>query len=83
MELEMGWVKGIFWCEQADADSKGRWYSVLTSGRCDVIESAKPFKSRNEPFLGCRFESTAAASDTSDSPSEKFEYQAEVKVTMK
>lgn len=29
-------------------------------------------------FLGCRFESTAAASDTSDSPSEKFEYQAEV-----
>ncbi|KAK4714023.1 hypothetical protein R3W88_019930 [Solanum pinnatisectum] len=67
-----------FFYQSADADSKGRWYSVLTSGRCDVIESAKPFKTRNEPFLGWRFESTAAASDASDSPSEKFEYQAEV-----
>lgn len=67
-----------FFYQSADADSKGRWYSVLTSRRCDVIESTKPFKTRNEPFLGCRFESTAAASDASDSPSEKFEYQAEV-----
>ncbi|CAN4110169.1 unnamed protein product [Withania somnifera] len=62
----------------ADGDNKGRWYSALTSGRCKGIESIKPFKSRNEPFWGCRFESTAAASDASDSPSEKFEYQAEV-----
>lgn len=64
-----------FFYESVNADSKGRWYSALTPGRCDVTESIKPFKSRNEPFLGCRFESTAAASD---SPSEKFEYQAEV-----
>lgn len=67
-----------FFYESADADSKGRWYSALTSGRCNVTESVKPFKSTNEPFLGCRYESTAAASDASDSPSEKFEYQAEV-----
>ncbi|KAF3635930.1 hypothetical protein T459_19797 [Capsicum annuum] len=62
----------------ADGDSKGRWYSALASGGCNVTESIKPFKSRNEPFLGCRFVSTAAASDASDSSSEKFEYQAEV-----
>ncbi|KAM3395186.1 heat shock protein 90-6, mitochondrial isoform X1 [Capsicum galapagoense] len=62
----------------ADGDSKGRWYSALASGGCSVTESIKPFKSRNEPFLGCRFASTAAASDASDSSSEKFEYQAEV-----
>ncbi|CAN4084497.1 unnamed protein product [Withania somnifera] len=61
--------------DSSDADNKGRWYSTLTSGRCNITESIKSFKSRNEPFLGCRFESTAAASD---SPSEKFEYQAEV-----
>ncbi|MCE3050457.1 hypothetical protein HAX54_047245 [Datura stramonium] len=67
-----------FFYESADADSKGIWYSTLTSGRCNVTESIKPFKSRNEPFLGCRYESTAAASDAADSPSEKFEYQAEV-----
>lgn len=64
-----------YFYHSANADSKGRWYSALTSGRCNVTESIKPFKSRNEPILGCRFESTAAASD---SPSEKFEYQAEV-----
>ncbi|XP_047271188.1 heat shock protein 90-6, mitochondrial isoform X2 [Capsicum annuum] len=63
---------------KADGDSKGRWYSALASGGCNVTESIKPFKSRNEPFLGCRFVSTAAASDASDSSSEKFEYQAEV-----
>ncbi|PHT43042.1 hypothetical protein CQW23_17067 [Capsicum baccatum] len=62
----------------ADGDSKGRWYSALASGGCNVTESIKPFKSRNESFLGCRFASTAAASDASDSSSEKFEYQAEV-----
>ncbi|KAJ8554497.1 hypothetical protein K7X08_025175 [Anisodus acutangulus] len=62
----------------ADADSKGRWYSALTSGTCNVAGSTKLFKSRNEPFFGCRYESTAAASDTSGSPSEKYEYQAEV-----
>ncbi|KAM3301441.1 heat shock protein 90-6, mitochondrial isoform X1 [Capsicum chacoense] len=62
----------------ADGDSKGRWFSALASGGCNVTESIKPFKSRNEPFLGCRFASTAAASDASDSSSEKFEYQAEV-----
>ncbi|XP_009605137.1 heat shock protein 90-6, mitochondrial [Nicotiana tabacum] len=64
-----------FFYDSADGDSKGRWYSSLTSGRCNVNGSIKPFKSTNEPFLGCRYESTAAASD---SPSEKFEYQAEV-----
>lgn len=64
-----------FFYDSADGDSKGRWYSSLTSGRCNVNGSIKPFKSTNKPFLACRYESTAAASD---SPSEKFEYQAEV-----
>nr|WOK44135.1 heat shock protein 90-10 [Nicotiana benthamiana] len=65
-----------FFYDSADGDSKGRWYSSLTSGRCNVNGSIRPFKSPNKPFLGCRYESTAAAA--SDSPSEKFEYQAEV-----
>ncbi|XP_059282275.1 heat shock protein 90-6, mitochondrial [Lycium ferocissimum] len=67
-----------FFYQSADAGSKGRWYSALTSGTCNAPGSTKPFKSRNEPFLGCRYESTAAASDASDPPSEKYEYQAEV-----
>ncbi|XP_060187614.1 heat shock protein 90-6, mitochondrial [Lycium barbarum] len=67
-----------FFYQSADAGSKGRWCSALTSGTCNAPGSTKPFKSRNEPFLGCRYESTAAASDASDPPSEKYEYQAEV-----
>lgn len=33
---------------------------------------------KNGMFLGNRYESTAAASDASDPPAEKYEYQAEV-----
>ncbi|XP_057954194.1 heat shock protein 90-6, mitochondrial [Malania oleifera] len=59
-----------------ESDIQFRWYSALTHGRYNTTESAGQF--RNEIFLGKRFESTAAASDSSDPPAEKYEYQAEV-----
>ncbi|KAF3658765.1 hypothetical protein FXO38_13007 [Capsicum annuum] len=45
-----------------------------------VATSGRVSNARNEPFLGCRFESTTTASDASNSSSENFEYQAEDKV---
>lgn len=66
-------------CQTAGLEeTRPRWYSVLNSGKCSAIGSTKSLNLRNELFLGNRFESTAAASDASDTPSEKFEYQAEV-----
>ncbi|XP_010270191.1 PREDICTED: heat shock protein 90-6, mitochondrial-like isoform X2 [Nelumbo nucifera] len=65
-----------------DDDSKlsqfsSRWYSVSTSGRHNASKSTL-FSPHNGMFLGKRYESTAAASDASDPPVEKYEYQAEV-----
>lgn len=51
---------------------------MLTTGSSKGIGAAVPFNLKNEPVLGCRHESTAAASDASTPPAEKYEYQAEV-----
>ncbi|KAL3624620.1 hypothetical protein CASFOL_031288 [Castilleja foliolosa] len=55
-----------------------RWSSALTTGNGTFVGGTKPFNQQNEPFVARRFESTAAASDESTPPAEKFEYQAEV-----
>ncbi|KAM7498426.1 hypothetical protein LguiA_022840 [Lonicera macranthoides] len=61
-----------------ETDAKPRLYSVLTAGSGNNVGSTKALNQRNECFLGKRYESTAAASDSSDQPAEKYEYQAEV-----
>ncbi|XP_059661212.1 heat shock protein 90-6, mitochondrial [Cornus florida] len=63
---------------KSKSKTENRWYSGLGAGRCNVTVATKPYNMRNGLFLGNRYESTAAASDTSDPPAEKFEYQAEV-----
>ncbi|KAL3615345.1 hypothetical protein CASFOL_041006 [Castilleja foliolosa] len=55
-----------------------RWSSVLTTGNETFVFGTKPFNQQNGPFVVRRYESTAAASDESTPPAEKFEYQAEV-----
>ncbi|XP_028098753.1 heat shock protein 90-6, mitochondrial isoform X1 [Camellia sinensis] len=60
------------------SDTKLRWYSVLTTGRCNTTGSMESLNLRNGLFRGNRYESTTAASDASDTPAEKYEYQAEV-----
>lgn len=58
-------------------NNKSRSYSALTSG--SVPNGLCKMPNREiEFFMGRRFESTAAASDGSDLPAEKYEYQAEV-----
>ncbi|KAF8414236.1 hypothetical protein HHK36_002236 [Tetracentron sinense] len=59
-------------------DSKVKWHSVLTTGRRYITGSTAQVNLRNGMFMGNRYESTAAASDASDPPAEKYEYQAEV-----
>ncbi|KAI8011863.1 hypothetical protein LOK49_LG06G01193 [Camellia lanceoleosa] len=60
------------------SDTKLRWYSVLTTGRCNTTGSMESLNRRNGLFRGNQYESTTAASDASDTPAEKYEYQAEV-----
>ncbi|KAL0287907.1 UNVERIFIED_CONTAM: Heat shock protein 90-6, mitochondrial [Sesamum calycinum] len=60
------------------SDTTKRWCSVLTTGSSNGIGDTKLFNMKNNPVVGRRFESTAAASDASAPPAEKFEYQAEV-----
>ncbi|KAF9669619.1 hypothetical protein SADUNF_Sadunf14G0126200 [Salix dunnii] len=63
-----------------DGETKFRWYSVLTTGR-ETPNKTKHLNLRHTLFLGTRYESTAAESDSSSSPpsvGEKYEYQAEV-----
>ncbi|GFP84880.1 heat shock protein 83 [Phtheirospermum japonicum] len=55
-----------------------RWSSVLTPSNGTFVGGTKPFNQQSGPFVGRRYESTAAASDESTPPAEKFEYQAEV-----
>ncbi|KAM6572125.1 heat shock protein 90-6, mitochondrial [Cannabis sativa] len=63
----------------AERDSKQRWYSVLTTGNRTAINSPTQINLKNDFFLRSRYESTAAASDSSATPpAEKYEYQAEV-----
>lgn len=47
----------------------------MTSGSTNAIGAITPFNLKGGPLMGCRHESTAAASSP---PAEKFEYQAEV-----
>ncbi|KAL8506941.1 hypothetical protein ACS0TY_017721 [Phlomoides rotata] len=61
-----------------ESDTTKRWCSVLTAGSSKSIGATVPFNLKNEPVLGCRHESTAAASDASTTPADKYEYQAEV-----
>lgn len=51
---------------------------MLTTGSSKAIGATTSFNLKNEPVVGFRYESTAAASDASIPPAEKFEYQAEV-----
>ncbi|KAG5545765.1 hypothetical protein RHGRI_018052 [Rhododendron griersonianum] len=57
------------------SDTKVGWYSVLTGNTKVSLDS---LNLKNGMFLGNRYESTVAASDASDPPAEKIEYQAEV-----
>ncbi|KAJ7964717.1 heat shock protein 90 [Quillaja saponaria] len=60
-------------------NSNARWYSKLTIGRLNTIKSSTHANLKSTLFLGHRYDSTAAASDSSDTlPAEKYEYQAEV-----
>ncbi|KAK6919229.1 Histidine kinase/HSP90-like ATPase [Dillenia turbinata] len=61
-----------------EKDTRRRWFSVLTSGNHVNSRSAMKLNLRNNVFLGSRYESTAAASDSSEPPVQKYEYQAEV-----
>lgn len=63
-----------------DGEAKFRWYSVSTTGR-EIPNKTKQLNLKHTYFLGTRYESTAAESDSSSSPpsvGEKYEYQAEV-----
>ncbi|KAL5581700.1 hypothetical protein UlMin_014142 [Ulmus minor] len=59
-----------------ERDVKGRWYSVI--GKNSVTNSSTQLSSKNGIFIGNRYESSAAASDSSSTPAERYEYQAEV-----
>ncbi|KAL3821624.1 hypothetical protein ACJIZ3_007529 [Penstemon smallii] len=61
--------------QSLNGDSRRRWYSLLTKTSMAVT---KPSNLIDNPVLGYRYESTAAASDASAPPAEKYEYQAEV-----
>nr|XP_027103113.1 heat shock protein 90-6, mitochondrial-like [Coffea arabica] len=70
----------IFHKSAEENDENVRWYSVLTTRQ---INCGKPIKQLNfgssHHLLRIRYESTAAASDSSSNPPpEKYEYQAEV-----
>lgn len=58
-----------------NCDTQQKWFSVFTGARRDNAE----LNLKIGGFLGNRFESTVAASDsTASPPEEKYEYQAEV-----
>lgn len=62
-----------------EKDNKLRWYSVLATGKSNVRDSSTRLNLKNGLFFGSRYESTAAASDSSATPpAETYEYQAEV-----
>ncbi|KAK9110156.1 hypothetical protein Sjap_018216 [Stephania japonica] len=54
-----------------------RWYTAFNFDKCNT-SGTKQLNSRNGLFYGYRYESTATASDSSEPPAEKYEYQAEV-----
>ncbi|XBI79409.1 heat shock protein 90-6, mitochondrial-like [Triticum dicoccoides] len=56
-----------------------RLLSVLAAPKLNGVESLSSLKLRESALVGRRYESSAAAVDSSDAPpAEKFEYQAEV-----
>ncbi|GAV78358.1 HSP90 domain-containing protein/HATPase_c_3 domain-containing protein [Cephalotus follicularis] len=61
-----------------ESDTKLRWYSSLTTGRSNTARSSTQLNLKPALFLGNRYESTAAASEASAPPVQKYEYQAEV-----
>ncbi|XP_021301182.1 heat shock protein 90-6, mitochondrial [Herrania umbratica] len=63
------------------SDNNTRWYSAITGGTCDTARYSTQLNLKSGLFLGSRYESTAAASDSANQPTppaEKYEYQAEV-----
>ncbi|XVE72531.1 hypothetical protein DITRI_Ditri11bG0046600 [Diplodiscus trichospermus] len=62
-------------------DNNTMWYSAITVGKCDMARHSVHLNLKSGSFLGSRYDSTAAASDSANSPpppAEKYEYQAEV-----
>ncbi|XP_077213208.1 heat shock protein 90-6, mitochondrial-like [Tasmannia lanceolata] len=57
---------------------QSRWYSALTAAKRNASGSTPHLNIRCGLLFGNRYESTAVASDSSDPPAEKYEYQAEV-----
>ncbi|KAL1567549.1 heat shock protein 90-6, mitochondrial [Salvia divinorum] len=60
-----------------ETDPTKRWCSVLTTGGNKAIGATTSFNLKKGPLMGCRYETTAAASGPPP-PAEKYEYQAEV-----
>uniref|UniRef100_A0A1D1ZDY6 Endoplasmin n=2 Tax=Anthurium amnicola TaxID=1678845 RepID=A0A1D1ZDY6_9ARAE len=58
--------------------SPSRWFSVLSQPRKGGYISASDLSQKSGFFFGNRYESSAAAADTTDTTPERFEYQAEV-----
>ena len=55
---------------------------MLAAPKLNGVESYSSLKLRESALVGRRYESSAAAVDSSDAPpAEKFEYQAEVPMT--
>lgn len=67
--------------QEGESDAKVRWYSIVTTGQSSQAKLIKPFSRGSAPLLGVRYESVAAASDSSNPASERYEYQAEVSIT--
>lgn len=65
--------------QAANGDVGARPYSILSTGQTSPTKSIKAFNLGNESVLGLRYQSTAAESSSSESPVEKYEYQAEVR----
>lgn len=59
--------------------STKRWNSGLATRRSTLFDSTAKFNLSNGLLVTRRYESTAAASTSADSPAEKYEYQAEVR----
>lgn len=57
---------------------QSRWFSMFSTPKTNDPNRAMHLNIQNGILVSNRHESTAAAADTSDPPSEKFEYQAEV-----
>ncbi|OMP12036.1 Heat shock protein Hsp90 [Corchorus capsularis] len=50
------------------SDNKTRWYSAITGGKCNTARYSTQLNLKSGLVLGCRHESTAAASDSANPP---------------